>query len=171
MLNTLIAVASLVLGWLLKVFSDRMSQRTTFDHRIRLEKEYGLYCDLWDKLFELRRATGQLVEPLGSANTVRHDKDFFDLFNAYQGAVHKSEPFISTAVFDPASKIATLARRISSNIGERESLSGERRSHGADSEWLGNERERLREENAAAFNEIETHFRATATAIRQRVSP
>lgn len=86
---------SAVLTWFLKDLSDRMSERKAFDHRIRLEKEYGLYSDLWDKLFELRRATGDLVAVL-SADSVRHGEQFMELFNAYQGIVRKGEPFIAS---------------------------------------------------------------------------
>ncbi len=49
------------LGWFGKVIQDRISAKRLFDHRIRLEKEYSLYSDLWDKLFELR---AQLVSLL-----------------------------------------------------------------------------------------------------------
>jgi len=169
-LNTLIAIASLVLGWFLKVLSDRWSERTTFDHRIRLEKEYGLYCDLWEKLFELRRAVGQVVDALSSTGVVRHDKDFVDLFNAYQSVVSKGEPFMSTSVFGPARKILTLAREIGGNIGEQESLSGPS-ARGANSDWLATKRSRLDQENTAAFKEIDRLFQEVAVAIRRRVSP
>ena len=118
-----ISVISLGVGWFLKVLSDRMSEKKLFDHRIRLEKEYELYSDLWDKLSELRRAVGQLVEPLSSTSLVRHDKDVINLFNAYQAAVRKGEPFMSSCVLNPASKIATLSRKIISNVGEQQSLS------------------------------------------------
>lgn len=171
MLETLIAILSLILGWCLKVLSDRMSERTTFDHRVRLEKEYGLYCDLWEKLFELRRAVGQLVNPLSSTSAVPHDKDFVGLFNAYQAAVYKGEPFMSKAIFDPAGEIVTITRKIGDNIGKHERLSGERLAYGSDSEAWVEERERLREENGAAFKEFERFFQAVGIAIRQRVAP
>jgi hypothetical protein len=169
-LNTLVAIGSLVIGWFLKVLSDRWSERSTFDHRLRLEKEYGLYCDLWDKLFELRRAAGQLVESLSNSSAVRHDKDFIALFNAYQSVVSKGEPFMSTTVFRPARRILTLAREISGNIESQESLSHPS-ARGAGSEWLATERERLDQKNSAAFTEIDRLFQDVATAIRQRISP
>ena len=137
---------------------------------VQEEADLRLYPDLWEKLFELRRAVGQLVESVSSTSVVRHDKDFIDLFNAYQTAVSKGEPFMSKSVFDPARKIVTLAREIHGNIGEKESLSDERQTRGADSEWLANERGRLDEENIAAFKEIDRLYQEVEIAIRRRVT-
>lgn len=173
LLNAAIAIGSLVIGWFLKVLSDRMSEKALYDHRLRLEKEYGLYSDLWDKLFELRRAVGQLVEPLGSTSEVHHDEQTLDLFNAYQAAVRRGEPFMSTSVFGPARQIATLARKIIGNVGKQQSLH-ERRAKQLNTETdekLATEQVRLDEENDAAFKEIEELFQSVAKAIRLRVSP
>ncbi len=170
MLNATIAIVSLLIGWILKEISDRMSEKRLFDHRIRLEKEYGLYSDLWDKLFELRRAVGQLVNSLSSTNTVCHAKDFFNLFNAYQAAVRKGEPFMDTSIFDPANKIATIARRINYNLGKQESLS-EPSTRGSDFEALETEFIRFDEEIDDDFKEIERLFECVSIAIRQRVNP
>jgi len=173
LLNAAIAIGSLVIGWFLKVLSDRMSEKALYDHRIRLEKEYGLYSDLWDKLFELRRAVGQLVEPLSSTSEVRHDEQTLELFNAYQAAVRKGEPFMSTSVFGPAKEIATLARKIIHNVGKQQSPRG-RCARGLNSEadeTCATKRIRLDEENDAAFKEIEELFQSVARAIRLRVSP
>jgi hypothetical protein len=173
LLNAAIAIGSLAIGWFLKVLSDRMSEKALYDHRLRLEKEYGLYSDLWDKLFELRRAVGQLVEPLGSTSEVRHDEQTLDLFNAYQAVVRKGEPFMSTSVFGPARQIATLARKIIGNVGEQQSLH-ERRAMQLNidtDEKLATEQVCLDEENGAAFKEIEELFQGVARAIRLRVSP
>ena len=70
-----------------------MSETTLFDHRLRLEKEYELYTSLWDKLFELRRAVGQLVAPLSDGGVVCHAEQCRALFSAYQELVRKGEPF------------------------------------------------------------------------------
>jgi hypothetical protein len=142
-----------VLGWFGKMITDYLSEKRLFDNRIRLEKEYELYIDLWDKLFELRRAIGQLVNPLSSTSTVCHAKDFFNLFNAYQAAVRKGEPFVYTSIFVPAREIVQFARNIDDNIRKQKELS-ERLAKGADSESLTNNRIRLDEENNAAFKEI-----------------
>lgn len=128
------------------------------------EADLRLDHDLWDKLVALRRAAGQIVEPLSNTAVVRHDKDFIDLFNAYQSVVIKGEPFLSASVFGPARRIVTLAREIHGNIAADESLSHPS-ARGADSEWLANERERLDEENTAAFNEIDRLFQEVKAAI------
>lgn len=173
LLTAAISIGSLVIGWFLKALSDRRSHKTLFDHRLSLEKEYGLYSDLWDKLFELRRAVGQLVEPLGSTSDVRHDEQVHDRFNAYQAAVRKGEPFMSTSVFGPAREIARVARKIISNVGKQRSLD-ERREGGLNSEAdekCATAQIRLDEENEAAFKDIEALFQRIAQAIRLRVSP
>lgn len=174
LLNFVIAVVLVVVGWFLKVWSDSWSQRTLFDHRLRLEKEYGLYTDLWDKLFELRRAVAQSVESLGDTGAVRHDEQFIERFNAYQTCVRKGEPFMCLSVYEPAREIATLARTIIGNIGKRQSIQEERQrehlSHGAD-EGKANQLIRLSEENDAAFKNIEQLFQKILGAIRLRTNP
>ena len=172
-LNAAIAIVLLVIGWFLKVLSDRRSQKKLFDHRLRLEKEYGLYSDLWDKLFELRRAVGQLFEPLVGTSAVRHDEQVHDRFNAYQAAVRKGEPFMSTSIFRPAREIAKLARKIMSNIDTQRSLSErrEQRLSAEADEKLADKQIRLDEENEASFNSIEDLYQQIAQAIRLRVTP
>ena len=174
MLNDPIAIVAFLsgsfLGWFGKVLQDHISEKRLFDHRIRLEKEYALYSDLWDKLSELRRAVCQLVDPLSSTGVVRHDEHVLELFNAYQAAVRKGEPFMSTSVFDPARKIATIARKIISSVGERQTLS-ESIAKGANSDWVVTEQRKLDNENKIAIKEIEGLFQSVATAIHRRVSP
>ncbi len=121
LLNAAIAIGSLLIGWFVKVLADHMSEKRLCDHRIRLEKEYGLYSDLWDKLFELRRSVGQAVDSMSGTNEVRHDQEILDLFNAYQAVVRKGEPFMDVSVFTPAREIVRIAGRIISNIGKLES--------------------------------------------------
>jgi len=173
LLNAAIAIGSLVTGWFLKLFSDRVSRKTLYDHRLRLEKEYGLYSDLWDKLFELRRAVGQLVESSGSTRYVGHDEQVLDLFNAYQATVRKGEPFMNTSVFGPARQVVTLADEIIGNVGKQQSLD-ERRAKQLNSESdekLATQQVRLDEKSDTAFKEIEELFQSVAKAIRLRVSP
>ena len=146
-----------VIGWFLKVLADRMSEKRLFDHRIRLEKEYGLYSDLWDKLFELRRAVGQLVEPLSSTSEVRHDERTLELFNAYQATVRKGEPFMSASIFVHARKIATIARTIIGNVGKQQSLSercAEEPNPKAHDQRLATKRHNLDKENETAFKDV-----------------
>lgn len=173
LLNSAIAIGSLVLGWFLKVLADRMSQRKLFDHRLRLEKEYGLYADLWEKLFELRRAVGQLVSPLGSTGNVDHSAQVWDHFNSYQEAVRKGEPFMSESVLRPAREVVTLARQIRGNA-RKERIIEERldpeQSTENDKE-LVDRRIELDDDNEAAFKKIDDLFQTIGQAIRRRVSP
>ena len=159
--------------WILNLLQDHFSQKKLFDHRLRLEKEYGLYSALWDKLFELRRAVGQLVELLGSTDEVRHDKDLPDLFNAYQQVVRKGEPFMSTSVYDPAREVVTLAQKIICNESKHVSIH-KHREKGLNSEAdekCANKEIRLDEESEAAFKSIEGLYKEIAKAIRVRVTP
>ncbi len=173
LLNSAIAIGSLVLGWFLKVLADRMSQRKLFDHRLRLEKEYGLYADLWDQLFELRRAVGQLVSSLGSPGNVDHSAQVWEHFNCYQEAVRKGEPFMSESVYCPAREVVTLAWQIRGNAKEYQSIN-ERRARGQsteDDEALADGQFKLEEDNEAAFEKIDDLFKTIGKAIRRRVSP
>ncbi len=172
-LNAAIPILTLVIGWFLKVLWDRRSQRTLFDHRLRLEKEYGLYSDLWEKLFKVRRALGQVVEQLGSTSNVRHDQQVLDLFNDYQLAVRKGEPFMSPSVFMPAREIATLARTIIENIGKQQSLDKlrERESNSDVKDKCTTDLIRLDEDSRAAFTKIDELTQSVAQAIRHRATP
>ena len=171
LLNASIAIGSLVIGWFLKVLSDSISQETLFDHRLRLEKEYGLYSEMWDKLFDLRRAIGQLVEPLGSTADVRHDNDLLPIFNAYQSAVRKGEPFMRPSIYDPARKIAHLARQIISDTGKQGEIEKRRKGNVGTSEDEKPADQQISLDNRAdlAFKDIEQLFQQVAKAIRQRV--
>lgn len=173
LLNSAIAIGSLVLGWFLKVLADRMSQKRLFDHRLRLEKEYGLYADLWDKLFELRRAVGQLVSPVESDGNVDHSAQVWEHFNSYQEAVRKSEPFMSESVLRPAREVVTLGWQIRGNAKKYQSIN-ERRARGQsteDDEALADGQFKLEEDNGAAFEKIDDLFKTISKAIRRRVSP
>jgi len=113
LLNAVIAIFGGIIGWFLKVLANRMAEKSHFDHRLRLEKEYGLYSDLWDKLFEFRRAFGQhnqFRNSVSSTGSVRHDEHILEWFNAYNKVVDNGEPFMSTTVFDPARKILKIGR-------------------------------------------------------------
>ena len=169
-INIVWLLTGAVSGWFGKYIQDRISAKRLFDHRIRLEKEYALYSELWDKLFELRRAVNQLVETLGSTNVVRHDKQIIDLFNAYQGIVSRGEPFMSASVFTPARRILSIARQIISNTGEKEYLS-ESVTGGSDPNWVTAEQCKLDRESDTGIKEIEELFQEVAKSIRRRVSP
>lgn len=171
--NFAIALFWILIGWLLKVLADWISQRKLFDHRLRLEKEYGLYADLWDKLFELRRAVGQLVSPLESDGNVDHSAQVWEHFNSYQEAVRKSEPFMSESVLRPAREVVTLAWQIRGNAKKYQSIN-ERRARAQsteDDEALAGGLFKLEENNEAAFEKIDDLFKTIGKAIRRRVSP
>ena len=95
LVNAVVAIVSGLTVFVLKVIADRRSEKVLFDHRLRLEKEYKLYSDLWEKLFELRRAVGQMVSSFDNTASVRHDEQICETFNAYQGVVSRGEPFMS----------------------------------------------------------------------------
>ncbi len=168
------ALVLLFLGWLLRGLADRRSQVVLFDHRLRLEKEYALYSDLWEKLFELRRAVGQLVSPIGDTASVRHDENLLELFNAYQSTVRKGEPFMTTAVNKPAREIATYVRSIIGNVGRRQDLQDRRRSTEVGTEAdmrVAKEIIDLDEEDQVAIKNIEDNFQMVLEAIRERIRP
>ena len=173
LLNSAIAIVSLVLGWFLKVLADHMSQRKLFDHRLRLEKEYGLYADLWEKLFELRRSVGQLILPLESTGDVDHGAQVKDHFDAYQSAVRKGEPFMSASVFSPAREVVTLTRKIMGNIKNKQSINErrERKQSTEPNEALAVRQIELDENSEAAFEKINDLFKTIGQAIRDRVTP
>lgn len=173
LLNSAIAIGSLVLGWFLKVLADRMSQRRLFDHRLRLEKEYGLYADLWEKLFELRRAVGQLATPLGSPGIADHSTQVEDHFNAYQAAVRKGEPFMTESVFCSAREVVTLARQVMKNDGKQQDIAElRRRDQSSEKDDERAEAQlKLEEDNDVAFKKIDGLFQTICQAIRRRVSP
>jgi hypothetical protein len=173
LLDLLVPLLALIVGWLLKTLSDRRSQKREFDHRLRLEKEYGLCSDLWEKLFELRRSVGQLVESLSNTSAVRHDEKVPELFSACQATVRKSEPFLPHEVYDPARQIATLAREIISNHGKQEQIEDQRRNAtgAANDEKLANKLIELDRKNDEKFKALEVLFQRVKQAIRDRVTP
>ena len=172
LLNAVIAICSLVIGWFLKVLSDSKSQMMLFDHRLRLEKEYGLYSDLWDKLFELRRAVGDLIASLRTTNTVRHSEQLPELFNAYQQVVHKGEPFMSPSIYGPAREVVTLVRTIIDNVKDQQHIKNRREKEpsAAADKKCADELIRLNKENKSAFRSIEDLYQQIAKVIRHRVT-
>ena len=167
--GTALVIGGAIGGWLLKVLESHLSQRTAFSFRFRLEKEYERYCDLWEKLVELRRKVGELSEPLGSASNFLFMQHVGDLFNAYQGAVRKGEPFMSSAVYKPAREIVRLAQSILDNERTRHSLIEQRGK--CDDQMIAEKQLELDKKNDANNQEIEPLFQEVSAAIRQRVTP
>jgi hypothetical protein len=154
------AIGGIFLGWLLTVLSGRWSERRLFDHRVRLEKEYSLYGDLWDKLFELRRAVGSVIDPITTPDTLPRDEEVTGWFNAFQAVVRKGEPFMSMSVYTPAREIAALAQEIITNVGKiraidkDEDTTHSRRNSELD-ENRSDRRLQLEEENETSFEMLE----------------
>ncbi|MCH8840855.1 MAG: hypothetical protein IH831_09330 [Planctomycetes bacterium] len=110
---------------------------------------------------------------MSSTSDVRHEEQTPDLFNAYQEAVRKGEPFIATTIFEPAREIATLVRTIMNNTGEHQALDQERARGLNDQadEKIADEQINLDDENEAVFERIEDLFQQVSRAIRRRVTP
>jgi hypothetical protein len=175
-LTTFSAIGGIVLGWLLNEFSNRWSAKRLFDHRARLKKEYSLYVNLWDKLFDIRSILGEVIEPLSMlGGPPPKDGDITKCFNAFQAAVRSGEPSMSTSVFTPAREITSLAREIIRNLGklraldEREEGVPKIRNDEAD-EQLADRKIQLDEEIETSFDEIERLYQTVSRAIRERVS-
>ncbi len=162
-----------IIGAFLGMVATWLSQKRLLVYRLRVEKEYQLYTDLWDKLFELRRAVHSLVEPLCSTATVDHGKDALAAFNAYQTAVHKGEPFMCAKVYGPAREITTLGRNVFGNIGKQIETDKERagRIRTDEDEKLADRELKLDGENIAALKELEGLFKQIKQAVRNSVRP
>jgi hypothetical protein len=110
--TVLVALFGGLVGWPGKVISDRIAGRELFDHRLRLEKEYAVYSELWAALFEFRRAAGTMESELARDGESPPQEEFVDAFNAYQAAIRRHEPFIHPSVYEPARKVVSLGREM-----------------------------------------------------------
>ncbi|HTQ38415.1 MAG TPA: hypothetical protein VMJ32_05280 [Pirellulales bacterium] len=155
-----------LLGWLATLVTNRVSGHSQFDYQFRLEKEYARYCDLWKKLFLLRRAIGSLIETLGGGRTVSHKDEVTKLFNTYQKAVRFGEPFMDTSVHDPARAIIQSCLRIINNIDSVQELQQIDDRETKKAEW-----KQLREDTEMKFQEIDKLFDEVSAAIKKRVTP
>jgi hypothetical protein len=168
-------IGGIFLGWLLTVLSGRWSERRLFDHRVRLEKEYALYSDLWDKLFELRRTIGTVLAQHTTPDELPRDDEVTGWFNAFQAVVRKGEPFMSMSVYTPARDIAALAREIITNLGKIRAIDkDEDATHPRrNSELEENRIDRklqLEEENETSFEMLEQLYQQVSHAIRVRTT-
>lgn len=171
------AIGGIIVGWALHELSNRWSARRLFDHRVRLEKEYSLYVDLWEKLFELRRNLGAVFETVSTAGGLPpSDDSITECFNACQAIVRKGEPFMSSLVFVPAREIVTLAREIINNLGKIRALN--RRDEAVrirpdtDAEEKRAETKiQLEDENDVSFQRLEELYEHVSRAVRARVTP
>jgi hypothetical protein len=160
-----------IIGASIPVFASWRTQKREFDHRVRMEKEYQLYNDLWGNLFELRRAVGQLIETLGTTAAVDHGALVIKHFNTYQTTVRKGEPFLHESVYAPARNIAGLARAIVANVGQHKELRVHQGQSPPDKwDWYATKLLELDAENESTFTKLDEMYSAARQAIRKRVT-
>lgn len=155
--------------------STFVSQRRAFEHRVRLEHEYQIYRDLWEKLFEARRRVGQAGTPtLSDSSNVEYDEEeVVKSFNEFRTAVRKGEPFMLQSVFDHSQKIAESMLVIIRGVGKQTQIEKRQIAHwssnlsGKDGDSLAD----IDNERAAAQQEIDRLFEVVARDISNRVSP
>ncbi len=164
-----------LLGWLGRVWADRIQGRELFDHKLRLEKEYQIYTDLWDKLFEFRRSASRIVDTVqivdASQEGIQADpyQIFVESFNALQAVVRRNEPFIAPKVWEPAKAIVSQGRVISR---QRDQLN-QRRASIQDDEanaQLANKMLEEGEKQQMAIEEVDRLFPLVKDAIRHRIT-
>ena len=110
-----IAVGAWMIGVLSKMFFDRRSANTQFDHRLRLEKEYALYSELWERLCDVRRDLTAYIDPLDSPFSKPKLEEVAQRFKAYEELVRRGEPFMDFMVFEDAKSVRELADDIIKN--------------------------------------------------------
>jgi len=155
-------VIGTVLGYALKTLEGRAARRQLFDHQLRLEKEYQIYAELWDRLLVLVRDTGVIVQTVGDASDAGTLEAFINEFDAYQTSVRRNEPFIHESIYGPAKRILTLGRQIHDTL-RRIERAGNRRG------TVDEVKEE--EDNQARSDEIGELAKQVNTAIRQRIGP
>lgn len=162
-----------VLGWLGKYWADRLQRQELFDHRLRIEKEYQIYTDLWDKLFEFRRAVHGIVDTLQRDAEEDPHKRYVDTFNAFQAVVRRNEPFIYPSVYEPSRTIVEKGRTISSALQRIKSLDDYRnRIRDLDADEQAAEKQIAEDENQEqAAEQIDRLFPQVCDAIRSRITP
>jgi hypothetical protein len=147
----------------MKFLADRWLQRSQFHHRVRLEKEYALYAEIWESLFILRRDLGSLVKP---DQIPPEELPTFDEviagFNTYQSIVRRGEPFMHPSVAKPARAITERVRSVIKNLKKIRQPDS---TNGSDAESVS----RLEDENDTSFAEIEQNYEAVHRTIHNRV--
>ncbi|MDZ7618135.1 MAG: hypothetical protein U1E05_14110 [Patescibacteria group bacterium] len=161
-----------LIGWLGRFWADRMQRRELFDHQLRLEKEYQIYAELWDRLFEFKRTMHDAFDSVGGGNVENPWQQFADTFNSFQAVVRRNEPFMAPRVFAPANEIVTQGHRIDS-IHKRLLGLDEYRSRVKDDEADEKAAEKqcaADTEREHAMDEIDRLFPKVRDAIRQRIT-
>jgi hypothetical protein len=163
-LDSWLPAFGIIVGWALKSCSDYWLHRKAFDQRLRLEKEYQLYLDLWDKLFDFRRTIGTAMNWGTHPEDMPSDDELRRVFNDLQAAVRRGEPFYSAAIATSAGKTTLPARQLLQNLRDIYHLN---RQANDDGERV----HRMEDENKELFAAFEMEFNAIRTSIRQRVGP
>jgi len=161
-----------LVGWLARVWADRVQRRELFDHKLRLEKEYQIYADLWEKLFEFRRCAHGFVDPLQQGARADPWEPFVESFNAFQGVVSRNEPFIAPKVWEPARAIVSQGHVIAGAAQHHDEL-GQRRASIQDyeaDERLADKMIDEHQKQQAAIEEVERLFPLVKDAIRHRIT-
>lgn len=167
MRDLLIMTIGTFFGWCLAVARDRLTHKRLFDHRLRLEKEYELYCALWAAMHKLRRDVGALVMPL---STNQPDLDAaISSFNKYQDVVRTGEPFFPSRILKPARTACTLARDIIDNMKLLHTSRPAHSPHPVDKDPAL--REQRRSESEDAFRKFDRCYEDAKNQIRSRLMP
>ncbi len=160
------------LGWVGRYWADRLQRQGLFDHRLRIEKEYQIYAELWEKLFAFRIAAHGLVDPLQEGVQEDPLQKYFNAFNAFQAVVCRNEPFIFAQVFEPANAIVTQGRVIDSarkRIKSLEEYRDRTRDPAADERVA--EKQLAEDDNQQkAIQEIDRVFPQVCDAVRSRIT-
>ena len=160
-----------VVGWFLKVVADRMSHKRLFDHRLRLEKEYGLYSELWGVLFELRGTVGGHLAQI-KTSYVSHNNQALKLFDTFHEAIQKGMPFMSVSVYTHSGEILKIVHSIVENEKKIELLKTRRVGLEFEADRkIADEQLQLSEEIDSSFEEFIRLYHEIAQAIRNRVTP
>ncbi len=160
-------------GWLLNFWADRRQRLELFDHRLRIEKEYQIYVDLWDKLFDFKIAAHDLVETLQIGAPEDPQGDYIKTFNAFNRAVCRHEPFIHPNVYEPSRTILRQGRAIIWSSQELTELQ-KRREHARDLTEDERVADKLIAEDQTqqvAMDGIDKEIPEVCSAIRGRIGP
>ena len=160
-----------LLGWLGRVWHERTARRELFDHRLRLEKEYGICSDLWDRLFEFRRTAGALASLIDDAPDEDPDEAFANTFNSLQEVVRRNEPFVPKGVYEPAREVVRLGREMKGHTKRRALL--QQRDHDLSAErdeGIAQKLILLEEAMSCCVAKIDEQYSVVREAIRNRMA-
>lgn len=180
---TISAILFVLLGGLLtwagQLITQRVSRTDEFDKRMRLDKEYALYGDVWEKLFNLRRAMGEYADLSfqNSDSTGNAHTKFADVLVEYEDSITHNEPFIHSSVLPLAQQVLDDVRQILFN--ERRNNRLDKQSafackHGEtveQGELRDQKQENLETETQHLLDNIRAGIKMISAAMRDRVGP